>query len=79
MEISDLYYKWLLFFRTQMQVLRSSGKCKSTSTDNSVALVQIRDVMQYMPQLKYMLSRAVTVSGVGESDGGVSAKRARAS
>lgn len=64
-----------------MQVLRNSGKCKSSSTDNSVALVQIRDVMQYMPQLKYMLSRvsAATTSGVAEVEGGVSAKRARAS
>ncbi|KAG8224110.1 hypothetical protein J437_LFUL001804 [Ladona fulva] len=41
--------------RLQMQVLRSSGKCRSTN--EILPLVQVRDVMQYMPQLKYMLGR----------------------
>ncbi|CAH2982288.1 unnamed protein product [Chilo suppressalis] len=41
---------------TQLQVLRNSGKCKSAAAgENGLALVQIRDVMQHMPQLKYML------------------------
>lgn len=41
---------------TQLQVLRNSGKCKSAAAgENGMALVQIRDVMQHMPQLKYMV------------------------
>ncbi|KAI8433989.1 hypothetical protein MSG28_012140 [Choristoneura fumiferana] len=41
---------------TQLQVLRNSGKCKSAAAgENGLALVQIRDVMQHMPQFKYML------------------------
>ncbi|CAG5059102.1 unnamed protein product [Parnassius apollo] len=41
---------------TQLQVLRNSGKCKSAAAgENGLALVQIRDVMQRMPQFKYML------------------------
>ncbi|XP_032514352.1 uncharacterized protein LOC116767920 [Danaus plexippus] len=41
---------------TQLQVLRNSGKCKTAAAgENSMALVQIRDVMQHMPQIKYML------------------------
>lgn len=40
----------------QLQVLRSSGKCKSAAAgENGMALVQIRDVMQHMLQFKYML------------------------
>ncbi|XP_046400075.1 uncharacterized protein LOC124166557 isoform X2 [Ischnura elegans] len=41
--------------RLHMQVLRSSGKCQSSS--DIVPLVQVRDVMQYMPQLRYMFGR----------------------
>lgn len=42
--------------RTQLQVLRNSGKCKSAAAgENGMALVQIRDVMQHMIQFKYML------------------------
>ncbi|XP_028164058.1 uncharacterized protein LOC114355413 isoform X2 [Ostrinia furnacalis] len=42
--------------QTQLQVLRNSGKCKSAAAgENGMALVQIRDVMQHMPQFKYML------------------------
>ncbi|KPJ04496.1 hypothetical protein RR46_01961 [Papilio xuthus] len=41
---------------TQLQVLRNSGKCKSAAAgENGLALVQIRDVMQHMLQIKYML------------------------
>ncbi|XP_041980591.1 uncharacterized protein LOC121734189 [Aricia agestis] len=41
---------------TQLQVLRNSGKCKSAAAgENGMALVQIRDVLQHMPQFKYML------------------------
>ncbi|XP_049871399.1 uncharacterized protein LOC126370541 [Pectinophora gossypiella] len=47
---------------TQLQVLRNSGKCKSAAAgENGLALVQIRDVMQHMPQFKYMLR-----SGAGD-------------
>lgn len=47
---------------TQLQVLRNSGKCKSAAAgDNNMALVQIRDVMQHMPQFKYMMR-----SGLGD-------------
>lgn len=42
--------------RTQLQVLRMSGKCKSAAAgENGMALVQIRDVIQHMPQFKYMM------------------------
>ncbi|XP_071447290.1 uncharacterized protein [Hetaerina americana] len=41
--------------RLHMQVLRSSGKCQSSS--DILPLVQVRDVMEYMPQLKYMFGR----------------------
>lgn len=37
-------------------MLRNSGKCKTAAAgENGMALVQIRDVMQHMPQFKYML------------------------
>lgn len=39
----------------QMQILRENQKCKSTN--EIVPLIQLRDVLQYMPQLKYMLER----------------------
>ncbi|VVC98553.1 unnamed protein product [Leptidea sinapis] len=40
---------------TQLQVLRNSGKCKSAAAgENGLALVQIRDVMQHMPQFKLL-------------------------
>ncbi|XP_068622503.1 uncharacterized protein [Battus philenor] len=46
---------------TQLQVLRNSGKCKSAAAgENGLALVQIRDVMQHMPQFKYMLRSGLT-------------------
>ncbi|CAK1581294.1 unnamed protein product [Parnassius mnemosyne] len=49
---------------TQLQVLRNSGKCKSAAAgENGLALVQIRDVMQRMPQFKYMLR-----SGLAEDE-----------
>lgn len=39
--------------RQQMSILRDSGKCQSTQ--EMLPLVQVRDVMQYMPQIKYIV------------------------
>ncbi|KAJ9601518.1 hypothetical protein L9F63_000357, partial [Diploptera punctata] len=39
----------------QMGILRDSGKCQGLN--DILPLVQVRDVMQYMPQMKYMFSR----------------------
>lgn len=39
--------------RQQMQILRESGKCND-SNDN-LPLVQVHDVIKFMPQMKYML------------------------
>lgn len=41
--------------RLQMQMLQESGKCMSTS--DILPLVQVRDIMQYMPQMTYMFNR----------------------
>ncbi|XP_034240912.1 uncharacterized protein LOC117645103 isoform X2 [Thrips palmi] len=40
--------------RQQMAILKEAGKCQSTS--DVVPLVQVKDVMQYMPQMKYMFT-----------------------
>lgn len=37
-----------------MQVLIENGKC--TNRNEAVPLVQVRNVIDYMPQLKYMLN-----------------------
>ncbi|XP_075226790.1 uncharacterized protein LOC142327528 isoform X2 [Lycorma delicatula] len=39
----------------QMQILRENQKCKSPN--EILPLIQLRDVLTYMPQLKYMLER----------------------
>lgn len=39
--------------RAQMHVLVENGKCQSIN--ETVLLVQVRHVIDYMPQLKYML------------------------
>ncbi|CAH1121422.1 unnamed protein product [Ceutorhynchus assimilis] len=44
----------------QMQVLLEQGKC--TNVNETVPLVQIRNVIEFMPQLKYMLSGMVSES-----------------
>ncbi|KAJ1532298.1 hypothetical protein ONE63_000907 [Megalurothrips usitatus] len=40
--------------RQQMQIMKEAGKCQSTS--DSLPLVQVKHVMQFMPQLKYMFT-----------------------
>jgi hypothetical protein len=45
----------LVVCRQQMNILRESGKCQSIN--DVLPLVQVRDVMQFMPQMKYMFSR----------------------
>ncbi|KAK3910587.1 Protein transport protein Sec31A [Frankliniella fusca] len=40
--------------RQQMQMLKEAGKC--TSTSDILPLVQVKDVMQFMPQMKYMFT-----------------------
>ncbi|XP_058794514.1 uncharacterized protein LOC131666128 isoform X2 [Phymastichus coffea] len=39
--------------RLQMEMLMKNGKC--TSLNEELPLIQVRQIMQYMPQLKYML------------------------
>ncbi|KAK7790207.1 hypothetical protein R5R35_013172 [Gryllus longicercus] len=39
--------------RQQMTILRDSGKCQSTQ--EMLPLVQVKDIMQYMPQIKYIV------------------------
>ncbi|KAL4709479.1 hypothetical protein ACJJTC_012816 [Scirpophaga incertulas] len=64
---------------TQLQVLRNSGKCKSAAAgENGLALVQIRDVMQHMPQFKYMLRSAADEPARAALPPQAHAKRARA-
>ncbi|XP_047003144.1 uncharacterized protein LOC124621766 isoform X1 [Schistocerca americana] len=41
--------------RQQMMILREAGKCQSVN--DILPLVHLRDVIQYMPQMKYMFSR----------------------
>nr|CAD7567988.1 unnamed protein product [Timema californicum] len=60
--------------KQQMQILQDAGKCKSTS--DVLPLIQVRDVMQYMPQLKYMLGR---VANNSSHDTSGTAKRQRTS
>jgi hypothetical protein len=38
-----------------MQILQESGKC--LSTNDVLPLVQVRDIMKYMPQMTYMFNR----------------------
>jgi hypothetical protein len=44
-----------------MNILRDSGKCQNVN--DVLPLVQVRDVMQFMPQMKYMFSRMNAASG----------------
>lgn len=37
-----------------MQILKESNKCQSVN--DVVPLVQVHDVLKFMPQIKYMLS-----------------------
>jgi hypothetical protein len=53
----------LVVCRQQMNILRESGKCQSIN--DILPLVQVRDVMQFMPQMKYMFSR---MNAVGEEN-----------
>ena len=40
--------------RQQMQILKDAQKC--ASVNDALPLVQVKDVMQYMPQMKYMFA-----------------------
>ena len=40
--------------RAQMMILKEAGKCSSTS--DALPLVQVKDVLQFMPQMKYMFA-----------------------
>uniref|UniRef100_A0A1B6L2S1 Uncharacterized protein n=1 Tax=Graphocephala atropunctata TaxID=36148 RepID=A0A1B6L2S1_9HEMI len=59
----------------QMQVLKENGKCESMT--DTMPLIQLRDVVSYMPQMKYIMERT---AGAGGGGGGESAaKRQRTS
>lgn len=64
----------------QLQVLKASGKVSSVGAlvagsggDQAakVSLVNVRDVVQYMPQIRYMMSKltTTTTSGTGSAAG----------
>ncbi|XP_046678135.1 uncharacterized protein LOC124366001 isoform X1 [Homalodisca vitripennis] len=57
----------------QMQVLKENGKCDSMA--DTLPLIQLRDVVSYMPQMKYIMERTAGAGGGGES----AAKRQRTS
>ena len=46
-------YKLFSFFSGHQEVLRNEGKC---SQFDPVPLVLVKDVMNYMPQMKYMFN-----------------------
>ncbi|XP_026289035.1 uncharacterized protein LOC113214011 isoform X2 [Frankliniella occidentalis] len=50
--------------RQQMQMLKEAGKCSSTS--DNLPLVQVKDVLQYMPQMKYMFTPRRAAAPGGE-------------
>lgn len=47
--------------RHQMSMLKEAGKCQSTS--DNLPLVQVKDVMQYMPQMRYMFATPRRAAG----------------
>ncbi|KAF4519168.1 hypothetical protein B566_EDAN008231 [Ephemera danica] len=59
--------------KLQMQVLHQAGKCSSPS--EVLPLVQVRSIMQFMPQMSYMFNRM----GSNASNDQLSAKRQRTS
>ncbi|KZS14054.1 Uncharacterized protein APZ42_020712 [Daphnia magna] len=62
----------------QLQVLKSAGKVSSVSSlaGEKISLVNVRDVVQYMPQIRYMMSR---LDGGAELSHAHSSKRQRVS
>lgn len=50
--------KIVLFFSSQLRILTENGRCGNGS--ETVPLVQVRNVIDFMPQLKYMLSGMLT-------------------
>ena len=57
-----LTYLLISFFSGHQEILRAEGKC--TQYD-PVPLVLVKDIMNYMPQMKYMLAN---VASSGNSD-----------
>lgn len=53
--INSLLY---LFYSSQMRILIENGKCQNAN--DTVPLVQVRNVINYMPQLKYMLNGMIS-------------------
>lgn len=45
----------IYIYRQQMKMLMEAGKCSSLVED--LPLIQVRSVMKYMPQFKYMFNR----------------------
>lgn len=76
----DVVFTMLLFvnFSQQLQVLKAAGKVSSVSSlgGEKVSLVNVRDVVQYMPQIRYMMSR---LDGGAELSHAHSSKRQRVS
>jgi hypothetical protein len=62
-----------LFFSGHQDVLRKEGKCNQF---DPVPLILVKDVMSYMPQLKYMI--AANLSGTS-SNSDPAAKRMKVS
>lgn len=61
-EMPVLQEKNHLFYRLQMKMLMEAGKCSSLTEE--LPLIQVRSVMKYMPQFKYMFNRGDIVMPV---------------
>ena len=60
------------FYRGHQEILRGEGKCNQF---DPVPLVLVKDIMNYMPQMKYMFNNIAATSGTEQP----SSKRARVS
>ena len=79
LSIGNIFVCSFVVSSQQLQVLKSAGKVSSVSSlggGEKVSLVNVRDVVQFMPQIRYMMSR---LDGSGELSHAHSSKRQRVS
>ena len=62
------------YFRGHQEVLRNEKKCNRY---DPVPLVLVKDIMNYMPQMKYMFNSMATTGGSAGAPSDPAAKRAR--
>ena len=63
---------YFYFCRGHQEILRGEGKCNQF---DPVPLVLVKDIMNYMPQMKYMFNNIAATTGTEQP----SSKRARVS